>query len=75
MKKIFLYHLGAFVGGAVLLAGYFFWKASVLEGAAGLAVVVLAPIAVVYIIALGIFCAISCLIWITLSYFRTRGES
>ncbi len=72
MKAIFLNHLIAFLAGAVLVVGYFVWKASLIEGVTGLAVFALMPIAVVYIIALGIFCITSCVIWMTISYFRNR---
>ncbi len=71
-KKIFLYHLASFLIGAVAIAVYFLYKASVLQGAAGLAIIAFMPIAVVYIIAFGILCAFSCGIWITVSYLKTQ---
>ncbi|TSC71164.1 MAG: hypothetical protein G01um101449_92 [Parcubacteria group bacterium Gr01-1014_49] len=74
MKKIFFYHLITFLGGAVALAAYFFLKAQALRGAAGLAVVALLPVAIVYIIAFGIFCAISCAIWVSIFHSRKRSS-
>jgi len=68
MKKIFMYHLIAFGTGALALAAYFVSKIVALHGAAGLVGVVLVPIAVVYIIALGIVCAISCALSIGVAY-------
>jgi len=70
--KILLYHLGVFLAGALGIAAYFFWKISALDKTAGLAGVVLLPIAVVYIFAFGIFCAISCAIWIAVRYVREK---
>ena len=70
MKNIFIYHLYAFLAGAVTLAGYFYWKTAALQGTAELAVVVLWPVAVVYIIALGIFCIASCILWTSIVLIR-----
>ena len=69
MKKIFLYHLIAFLVGAVGIAGYFVLKTSSLTGAEEFAVVALLPVAVVYIIGFGILCTISCLLGLMVRYF------
>ena len=69
MKKIFIYHLIAFLVGAVGIAGYFAVKISALNGAEGLAIIALLPVAVAYIIGFGILCAISCLIGFCIRYF------
>jgi hypothetical protein len=70
MKKIFLYHLIAFLAGAVGIAGYFVLKTSVLSGAESFAVIALLPVAVVYIIGFGILCLLSCLLGCGIRYFK-----
>ncbi|MDO8571397.1 MAG: hypothetical protein Q7R79_01845 [bacterium] len=72
MKKIFLYHLAAFFVGALVIAAYFFQKISSLDGADGFAAIVLVPIAVVYVAAFGVFCIISCVLWLGIAYIKNR---
>ncbi len=56
---LFKYHLIAFVVGSLGIAAYFFQKISALYGAAQLASVVLFVTLIVYIIAFGLICGVS----------------
>lgn len=69
MRKIILYHLGAFLLGAVGIALYFFVKVS----AGGAALGVVGPvIAVVYVVGFGVLCTASLIFFIVLHHFRKR---
>lgn len=69
MKKIVLYHLGAFLLGAVGIALYFFVKVS----AGGVALGIVGPvIAVVYVVGFGVLCVVSLIFFSVLHHFRKR---
>ncbi len=75
MRKIIIYHLIVFGTGALALAAYFLYKILALQGVAGLVGTVLIPVAVVYIVALGIVCAISCILSMAISYGIRKASS
>ena len=68
--KIFLYHVLVFVLGFIGIALYFFLKFSALSGGAGLAVIALLPVAIVYITGFGILCFVSLIIFLLLALLR-----
>lgn len=74
MKKgrIVLYHLLALIVGSASIAAYFFYKISALPSEAGLASVVLLPVAVVYIVGCSLLCLVSLLISLVVAYIRNR---
>jgi hypothetical protein len=74
MKKTILYHFAMFFAGVLVIAVYFFQKISSLNGAEGLAGVVLLPAAMVYVVAFGIVCIISCALWLGVAYIKSRKK-
>ena len=71
MKKrsIFLYHLAGFILGSIGIAVYLFYHLS----SAGVGGIIAMPaIALVYVVAFGILCIISLLVFLLIAYIRNR---
>jgi hypothetical protein len=63
-SKIFFRHLIMFIFGSVGIIFYFYQKISALSESGEVASIALVPVAVVYIIAFGIICFLSFLLWL-----------
>ncbi len=71
--KIFIWHLVVFVIGSGGIILYVFNRLVTPSSGAGLGGVVVMPVIIlVYVIAFGILCSISMVIWFLVSYFRNR---
>ena len=75
MKKLIIlgYHALAFVIGSAGIVAYLFYRLSTTSSGAGVGGVIVMPaVALIYVVAFGILCVISLVIWLLVAYFRSR---
>ncbi|MEK7630100.1 MAG: hypothetical protein AAB432_01815 [Patescibacteria group bacterium] len=71
--KIFIYHLVVFILGSIGITAYVFNRLSSSKSKAGLGGIIVMPaVTLVYIVAFGILCIISLLVWFLIAYLRGR---
>ena len=71
--KIFIYHLIIFILSSIGIAIYVFFRLFSAKGVAGLGGVIVMPVMIlVYVVAFGILCAISFLVWLLIAHLSSR---